>query len=205
MTPLYLLARLALLVSLLAPQQQAPADLVLRNAKVYTANDRQPRAEAVAIRGDKIVFVGETPTPTGWSAPIPKSSISGARRSSRLYRRPHAPLRCGRPRDDPQPRGHHQPRGFPGPGQGAGRPGRPGQWVTGRGWIETFWKPPVFPTRQDLDRIAPNNPVAADPGRWPCLDRQQRGAPARGDHPRPPRRLPAERSTRTATASRPEC
>jgi predicted amidohydrolase YtcJ len=36
---------------------------------------------------------------------------------------------------------------------------RPGQWVTGRGWIETFWKPPVFPTRQDLDRIAPNNPV----------------------------------------------
>ena len=36
---------------------------------------------------------------------------------------------------------------------------RAGQWVTGRGWIETFWKPPVFPTRQDLDRIAPNNPV----------------------------------------------
>ena len=36
---------------------------------------------------------------------------------------------------------------------------RPGAWITGRGWIETFWKPPVFPTRQDLDRIAPNNPV----------------------------------------------
>jgi predicted amidohydrolase YtcJ len=36
---------------------------------------------------------------------------------------------------------------------------RPGQWVTGRGWIETFWRPPVFPTRQDLDRIAPDNPV----------------------------------------------
>src|SRR5690606_27468193 len=35
----------------------------------------------------------------------------------------------------------------------------PGEWVTGRGWIETFWDPPVFPTRHDLDRIAPNNPV----------------------------------------------
>jgi predicted amidohydrolase YtcJ len=35
----------------------------------------------------------------------------------------------------------------------------PGKWVTGRGWIETFWKPQVFPTRQDLDRISPNNPV----------------------------------------------
>src|SRR5947199_1417507 len=34
-----------------------------------------------------------------------------------------------------------------------------GKWITGRGWIETFWKPPQFPTRQDLDKIAPNNPV----------------------------------------------
>ena len=36
---------------------------------------------------------------------------------------------------------------------------KPGEWVTGRGWIETFWKPPVFPTRWDLDKVAPNNPV----------------------------------------------
>ncbi|PYK13404.1 MAG: amidohydrolase, partial [Verrucomicrobia bacterium] len=35
----------------------------------------------------------------------------------------------------------------------------PGKWITGRGWIETFWKPPQFPTRQDLDKIAPENPV----------------------------------------------
>ena len=39
---------------------------------------------------------------------------------------------------------------------------KPGEWVTGRGWIETFWKPPVFPTRWDLDKIAPNNPVFLD-------------------------------------------
>jgi hypothetical protein len=36
---------------------------------------------------------------------------------------------------------------------------KPGEWVTGRGWIETFWKPQAFPTRWDLDKIAPNNPV----------------------------------------------
>ena len=35
----------------------------------------------------------------------------------------------------------------------------PGKWITGRGWIETFWKPPQFPTRRDLDKIAPSNPV----------------------------------------------
>src|SRR5688572_32575174 len=36
---------------------------------------------------------------------------------------------------------------------------KPGQWVTGRGWIETHWKPPTFPTRWDLDKVAPNNPL----------------------------------------------
>ena len=34
------------------------ADLVLINAKVYTANEKLPEAEAVAILKDKIIFVG---------------------------------------------------------------------------------------------------------------------------------------------------
>jgi predicted amidohydrolase YtcJ len=39
---------------------------------------------------------------------------------------------------------------------------QPGEWITGRGWIETFWTPPVFPTRWDLDRVSPQNPVFLD-------------------------------------------
>jgi predicted amidohydrolase YtcJ len=35
-----------------------PADLVLRNTTIYTANDDQWTAEAVAVRGQRIVFVG---------------------------------------------------------------------------------------------------------------------------------------------------
>jgi predicted amidohydrolase YtcJ len=34
-----------------------------------------------------------------------------------------------------------------------------GSWLRGRGWIETFWKPPKFPTRQELDLITPQNPI----------------------------------------------
>ena len=30
----------------------------------------------------------------------------------------------------------------------------PGKWITGRGWIETLWQPPIFPTRGDLDKVA---------------------------------------------------
>lgn len=34
-----------------------------------------------------------------------------------------------------------------------------GEWVSGRGWIETFWDTPRFPTRDDLDRVCPDRPV----------------------------------------------
>ena len=34
------------------------ADLVLLNTKVYTANPSQPEADALAIKGDKFIFIG---------------------------------------------------------------------------------------------------------------------------------------------------
>ena len=35
-----------------------PADLVFKNGNIYTVNGKQPKAEAVAVKGDRIVFVG---------------------------------------------------------------------------------------------------------------------------------------------------
>lgn len=36
---------------------------------------------------------------------------------------------------------------------------RPGEWITGRGWIESRWTPAVFPTRADLDAVVTDRPV----------------------------------------------
>src|SRR5690348_1327908 len=36
----------------------APADIVFKNGNVYTANDKAPQAEAIAVKADRIVFVG---------------------------------------------------------------------------------------------------------------------------------------------------
>ena len=34
-----------------------------------------------------------------------------------------------------------------------------GEWITGGGWDHTFWPDKKFPTRQELDAVAPKNPV----------------------------------------------
>jgi len=49
---------LALSAGTAAARDKAPADLILTNARVYTVEDKQPWAEAVAIRDGKIVAVG---------------------------------------------------------------------------------------------------------------------------------------------------
>ena len=36
-----------------------PADFVLTGGKVYTVNEKQPWAEAVAVDGNKVVYVGD--------------------------------------------------------------------------------------------------------------------------------------------------
>ena len=48
---------------------EAPADLVLRDAKVYTANAKHAMAEAVAVRGGRIVYVGSNDGATAYVGP----------------------------------------------------------------------------------------------------------------------------------------
>src|SRR5687768_7435988 len=50
-------AAVALFLSM--PAGAEPADLVLENARVYTGNDKQPTASAVAVKGARIVWVGD--------------------------------------------------------------------------------------------------------------------------------------------------
>src|SRR6266849_8271072 len=46
-----------------------PADLVFTNGNIYTANEKQPRAEAVAVKGDRIVFVGSNAAAKNYEGP----------------------------------------------------------------------------------------------------------------------------------------
>ena len=150
----------ALLCTPVVVAQQGPADLVFKNGRVYTANDRSPRAEAVALKADKIVFVGSNDAASRLVGPNTRVvDLKGATVLPGLTDA-HVHLSgVGAREMNLNLEGTNTLEDFLARVKARVDQARPGQWVTGRGWIETFWKPPVFPTRQDLDRIAPNNPV----------------------------------------------
>jgi len=143
-----------------AAQSQAFADLVFRNGRVYTANDKSPHAEAVAVRGNRIVFVGNNAGAYRLGGPSTRVvDLKGAALFPG-FTDAHVHLSgVGAREMNLNLEGANTLEEFLARVKARVDQARPGQWVTGRGWIETFWKPPVFPTRQDLDRIAPNNPV----------------------------------------------
>src|SRR4051812_29638133 len=55
---LLLIASVLLLTFIPAQQRVQTADIVLKNGNVYTANNRSPQAEAIAVKGDRIIFAG---------------------------------------------------------------------------------------------------------------------------------------------------
>jgi hypothetical protein len=134
------------------------ADLLLTNGNVYTVTEKQPKAEAVAIKANRIVFVGSNEDAKKFHAAkivdlhgrtvVPGFTDSHCHIFGIGEREMRFNLEGTNSLDDFLARVKER----------VDKTGA-GKWITGRGWIETFWKPSQFPTRQDLDKIAPNNPV----------------------------------------------
>ncbi|HEU0276190.1 MAG TPA: amidohydrolase [Candidatus Udaeobacter sp.] len=147
---------LGLLIGTVARAEEA--DLVLSNGNIYTANERQPHAEAIAAKNGRVLFVGSNEQAKKFHAAkvidlhgqtvVPGFTDSHCHIFGIGEREMQLNLEgtnsfedfLARVRDRVNKTQH-------------------GKWITGRGWIETFWKPPRFPTRDDLDNIAPENPV----------------------------------------------
>ncbi|MEO5799573.1 MAG: amidohydrolase [Gemmatimonadales bacterium] len=151
--------RLCLLL-LPLPLLAQSADLVLRNTTIYTVDVAHPMAQAVAIKDGKIVFVGSDAAVSRFVGPATKSVDLKGRYVYPGLVDAHAHFTgIGQREMTLNLEGTSTKSAFLDKVEAAVKRAKPGEWVTGRGWIETFWTPPVFPTRHDLDRIAPNNPV----------------------------------------------
>lgn len=137
-----------------------PAELVLKNGIVYTVNEAQPKAEAIAARYGRIIFVGTTADVKKYEGKGTRVvDLKGATVVPGLTDAHYHFSGVGFREMNLNLEGTTSLEDFLAKVKARVDKAKPGEWVTGRGWIETFWKPPVFPTRADLDKIAPNNPV----------------------------------------------
>jgi predicted amidohydrolase YtcJ len=159
---MFTLAALCLALSYPGPSytQAEPADVVFKNGNVYTVNERQPQAQAVAVKAGKVIFVGSNADAKKYEGR--ETRIVDLRGSTMLpgFTDSHYHLSgVGAREVNLNLEGIESLAGFLAKVKERVDKAKPGEWITGRGWIETFWKPQTFPTRWDLDKISPNHPV----------------------------------------------
>jgi len=149
----------ALLCTSLATSAATPS-LLLINGNVYTVDDRHPKAEAVVTANGKITYVGTT-------AEALKRAPKDAQRVD-LHGQTvfpgltdaHAHLMGIGNRElrfDLQGTTSLEELKSKLAARAKQRPDDP--WIIGRGWIESRWQPPVFPTKADLDAVVSDRPV----------------------------------------------
>ena len=136
------------------------ADFIIRNAHVVTVNTNQPTAEAVAIRGDKILFVGKNSgakkfigANTRFIDAKGQTVMPGIYDSHvHSYRASVSELGGGAPFIRSIAEAQKWMRE-----QAAKRP--PGSWIILERVYATRMKEERLPTKTELDEAAPNNPV----------------------------------------------
>ena len=149
-----------LLLSFVPLPQSTSADIVFKNGNVYTVDSKTPQAQAIAVTKDRIVFVGSNTDAQKFvgsktrvvdlkgATVLPGFADAHQHLSGVGFREMTLNLEDTTSLEDLLAKVKARVDQT-----------KPGAWVTGRGWIETHWKPPVFPTRWDLDKVSPNNPV----------------------------------------------
>ena len=162
-------AVLSLAIFGVAAPAGAPADLVLTNAVVHTVDARRPRAEAVAVRGNRIVAVGGAAEVQALVGPKTRVLDLRGRTVVPGFDDSHAHLLgIGFVRLDVDLTGTRSYAEVVERVAAAVKSRRPGEWVRGRGWHEGKWEEPApgsvrgFPAHHALTAVSPDNPVVLD-------------------------------------------
>ena len=150
-----------------APGAQPPrADLVFINGHVVTVNSQRPEAQAVAVRGDRIVAVGTTDAIRRLAGPQTRTIDLAGRLLIPGFIEGHGHyLGLGESKlvlDLTTARTWDEIVAMVG---AAARDARPGEWIIGRGWHQEKWErtpqPNVegVPLHASLDRVSADHPV----------------------------------------------
>ncbi len=161
-----MMRRASLLLSLLmaaplaAQNPPQPADLLVTNARVHTSDAAHPEAQAFAVRGDRIVFVGSTSEALALRGPATRVLDLGGLTVVAGIIDAHAHLlSLGTSLRSVDLTGTTSYEQVIQRVAARAAQARPGEWIQGRGWNQMNWADTRFPTHEALSRAVPNNPV----------------------------------------------
>jgi predicted amidohydrolase YtcJ len=146
-----------------AADSRPAADLIVHNAHIWTVNPKQPEADALAVLNGRFVAVGSEAQVMRWQGPHTRIVDAQGKRLLPGFNDAHVHFSDGgaslssvqlvnvtsltefvrRIADYAA----HAPKG---------------EWIRNGEWDETKWSPARLPTRQDIDAVTPDNPVAID-------------------------------------------
>jgi len=139
---------------------QPSASLVLLNGKIWTVNDAQPRAEAVACLGGRIVAVGSNGEIRKWIGAGTEAIDLGGKLVLPGFNDAHVHFFSGgenlasvQLRDAKSEEELRRRIAEFAAKQPAGR------WITGGDWDHENWTPARLPTRQSIDAVTTGHPV----------------------------------------------
>jgi predicted amidohydrolase YtcJ len=140
--------------------QQAGADLIVTNARIYTVDEARPSVDALAVRDGRVTFIGDARGALALRGPQTRVVDLGGRTVIPGMVDAHGhvaglgsalaivDLTGASSYDDVVSRVTARARTL-----------QPGQWITGRGWDQNRWGDTRFPTHEKLSAAVPNNPV----------------------------------------------
>jgi len=138
---------------------QAP-DWILVNASIYTVDARRPRAQALAVRGERLAAVGSNEQVRALAGPATRVVDAGGLTVVPGLIDAHGHmLGLGQSLERLDLREAASPDDVARRVRQEAARRRPGEWIQGRGWDQNKWPGKEFPTHDAISAAAPENPV----------------------------------------------
>jgi predicted amidohydrolase YtcJ len=151
---------LPLLVATFWAQSKPAADLIITNANVWTVDKAHPKAQAVAVLGDRMVAVGSNSEVEAWRGEHTRVIDAGGKLLLPGFNDAHVHFVSGGSQlDSVQLNDATSAEEFARRiGERAKKTAK-GEWILGGDWDETKWSPAQIPTKELIDPLTPGTPV----------------------------------------------
>jgi predicted amidohydrolase YtcJ len=157
----FALCILIIMAALGANAQSKPsATLIISNAAVYTVDKQRPKAEAVAVIGDRIVAVGSRAEIDSWRGAQTNVIDAGGKLVLPGFNDAHVHfIQGGAQIDQVNLVDAATPNEFANRIAAQVKKMPKGEWILGGRWDETKWSKPELPTKELVDPLTGDTPM----------------------------------------------